>query len=945
MTLTVICAAPHNTFNLAAKYMSRGRLSVEARKVLWLAAGVALASGLLMAIVLWNLRADAVTQSEKNAHAVAHIVQEQMDRTLQTVDLRMQLTINRLANIQRDAAPDSSAISAMLLEQTHGMPFVSNMAVLDARGRTQYHSAPGLVGTHLAERAFFQLYRTQPETRFALTTETSSRDDQKGAISVSLPIIDTDGAMTGFVVADLDSNYFEKVWAAVDLGPNGAIGFYRRDGVLVFRSPQADASVGKAFYGQPPFGRLNENRGDGEISYTSPIDGFYRNFAYRALKQYPAVVIVGVTYDAILGVWTRMAAMAIGFWSFALVGLALLSYRVAQGIETRLQSSQSLRKSDEQLVHALRGGDLGMWDWNVSNNQLTVNTRWLTMLGLDPLGPPPTLNDWHARVHPEDMPHLSQLQREVILNPAGTDFEVEVRARHALGHWIWILDKGAVVDRASDGSSLRVVGTHLDISRRRNAEESLRQSEYRWRFAIEGSGDGLWDWDLVNGVVFFSDRWKAMLGFESDDIGQTPDEWKARLHPDDRDRVLANIQAHLNGETKEYASEHRVVCKDGSVKWVMGRAFVVSRRADGHALRMIGTNADMTERKQAALALESSNAQLRLLETCVSRLNDIVVITEAEPFEDPGHRIVFVNDAFERRTGYAREEVIGKTPRILQGPKTQAEELRRMGAVMRRWEPVRAELINYTKSGEEYWIELEVVPISNASGLYTHWVAVERDITLRKQEQEALQLSLREKVVLLNEVHHRVKNNLQVVTSLLRLEARRSVLSETKTALVEMQGRIRSMALLHESLYRTGVFASVGLDTYLKQLCQQAFRASTNVGAVRLVLDMASVNVSLDQATPCGLLVNELFSNCLKHGFPDGRTGEIRLALQPAADSRWRLSVSDNGVGLPADFDTQRNGSLGLKLASDLALQLATKLEIGHGPGASFSVSFRPLES
>jgi two-component sensor histidine kinase len=157
----------------------------------------------------------------------------------------------------------------------------------------------------------------------------------------------------------------------------------------------------------------------------------------------------------------------------------------------------------------------------------------------------------------------------------------------------------------------------------------------------------------------------------------------------------------------------------------------------------------------------------------------------------------------------------------------------------------------------------------------------------------------------------------------------------------EMQGRIRSMALLHESLYRTGTFASVELGAYLKQLCTQAFRSSAQQnGGVQLVLDLAPMQVTLDQATPCGLLVNELISNCLKHGFPQGRTGEVRVALTPMEGPQWSLSVRDNGAGLPRDFEVRRTTSLGLQLVSDLAQQLGARLEVGPGPGAAFTVIF-----
>lgn len=361
---------------------------------------------------------------------------------------------------------------------------------------------------------------------------------------------------------------------------------------------------------------------------------------------------------------------------------------------------------------------------------------------------------------------------------------------------------------------------------------------------------------------------------------------------------------------------------------------------------------DITVRKESEAALLASNAKLQLLETCVARLNDIVLITEAEPFGAPGPRIVFVNDAFERRTGFKREEVIGKTPRILQGPKTDKMELGRIRKAMERWEPVRAELVNYTKSGAEYWIELDIVPISDPTGWFTHWVAVERDVTERKQTQLELQASLKDKTALLMEVHHRVKNNLQVITSLLRLESRRSKAAEVVDTLQNMQGRIQAMAQLYESIYRSGTFASIDLGTYLARIASQAFRSQAiNPESISLELQMGSVLVGMDQATSAGLLLNELISNCLKHGFPNGRSGQILVALEAVrgndqdSGDRWQLRVCDNGVGLPGDFEHRRTNSLGLQLAGDLSRQLGGRMDITSSPseGTQFSVEFTAM--
>jgi PAS domain S-box-containing protein len=239
------------------------------------------------------------------------------------------------------------------------------------------------------------------------------------------------------------------------------------------------------------------------------------------------------------------------------------------------------------------------------------------------------------------------------------------------------------------------------------------------------------------------------------------------------------------------------------------------------------------------------------------------------------------------------------------------------------------------------WVQLTATAAIDKAG-QSLLLIVLTDVTDRRLSQAALQSSLQEKVALLNEVHHRVKNNLQVITSLLRLETHRGHGAAIKSVLDEMQGRIRSMALLHELLYREGSFATVDLGQYLTRLCTEALRAmQTPPGQIKLELKLASVNVNMDQAMPCGLLVNELISNCVKHAFPDGRQGTVKVELQPLeGKEQYQLRVSDDGIGLPADFEVRRKTSLGLQLVGDLAVQLGSSLAIG--PGASFSLSFLP---
>ena len=252
----------------------------------------------------------------------------------------------------------------------------------------------------------------------------------------------------------------------------------------------------------------------------------------------------------------------------------------------------------------------------------------------------------------------------------------------------------------------------------------------------------------------------------------------------------------------------------------------------------------------------------------------------------------------------------------------------------------------YRSSTQDWvWLLVNAEPQLTDEGAVREVICTFNDITELKHAQELQQILLQEKEALLKEVHHRVKNNLQVITSLLRLESGRSSQPDIKAVLGDMQGRIRSMASLHEALYRSGIFATVNLNSYIEQLASQSFRAMlTDANSIQLRLDLDPVTVSMDQATPCGLLINELISNCLKHGFPNERKGEVSITLKQLDDGQCCLCVSDTGVGLPADFEATRGNSLGLQLVASLATQLGGVLEIksgsGSGSGSAFTVIF-----
>jgi len=215
------------------------------------------------------------------------------------------------------------------------------------------------------------------------------------------------------------------------------------------------------------------------------------------------------------------------------------------------------------------------------------------------------------------------------------------------------------------------------------------------------------------------------------------------------------------------------------------------------------------------------------------------------------------------------------------------------------------------------------------------------ELAQRRRAEERITQSLREKEVLLQEVHHRVKNNLQVISSLLELQLGHVPDEGAREMLRDSQNRIRSMALAHERLYATENLAQIDLGDYFEDLCRRLVHSYVaDRGSVTLHTDVAHLSLDVATAIPCGLIVNELVTNALKHGFPDGRSGSIEVALQLAADGQCQLAVADDGVGLASGIDLRNPSSLGLKLVHTLVRQLHGDIDMKSEGGTSVSVVF-----
>jgi two-component sensor histidine kinase len=321
---------------------------------------------------------------------------------------------------------------------------------------------------------------------------------------------------------------------------------------------------------------------------------------------------------------------------------------------------------------------------------------------------------------------------------------------------------------------------------------------------------------------------------------------------------------------------------------------------------------------------------------------------------DDAQRIVLFNQGAERIFGYAAGEVSGQSlgillPELLVGKHHQ--HVRHADNQDFPPSSVGAPKITAPKIGERQEIRarrkdgIEFPAEASISAVdvdgETMFTVILRDVTERMLVEERIRTSLREKEALLKEIHHRVKNNLQVVSSLLGLQSRPVADPELRKMFQESQDRIHSMALLHESLYQSHNLSQVDFPEYIRQLAAHLFH-SYGVGLDRIHLrtDLDRLSLSLDAAVPCGLIINELISNSLKYAFPEGRSGEIRIELRGHADGMARLLVADNGVGLRADVDWVNTRSLGLRLVRILAEQLGGKIEVNSEAGTEVRLAF-----
>jgi PAS domain S-box-containing protein len=551
----------------------------------------------------------------------------------------------------------------------------------------------------------------------------------------------------------------------------------------------------------------------------------------------------------------------------------------------------------------------------------------------------------------------------------------------------------------SDKNTIAPSSTGRDVTERKRAEEALQQSEEIYRMLIDNMQDGVFI--IQDGKIqFVNEAFVRTAGYTVEEIlGR---DFLDFIAPEDKERVIDNYSRRLAGENVPKEYEFNILHKDGVRIIVNVNVGLITYRG---RIAHMGTIKDITERKQAEEALswqvEINAAMVELSGTLLSpaTVEDIsaLVLDHAKvltnsPYGYVGYidpktgylvcptmsrdmmdicKVADKNNILKEFRGLFGWVIINRKSVLTNDPANDSRSTgtppghiaihRFLSAPAMLKRKLVGELSVPSSVGNKihimrYYDKGDLVgqiALANSNRDYT-----ERDLALverladiyaiainRYWVEEQIKESLTEKEVLLKEIHHRVKNNMQIISSLLRLQSRDVTEKKYIDMFTDSQNRITSMSLIHEKLYQSKGLAKIDFDDYIRDLANGLFQSYGANGNIKLIIDIRDVSLGIDSAIPCGLVVNELVTNSLKHAFPDGRRGEVLISLHSTPENMIELIVRDNGVSIPANIDIRKTESLGLHLVTILVEnQLHGEINLNRSKGTEFLVKFKDVK-
>ncbi|WAC05098.1 MAG: PAS domain S-box protein [Methanoregula sp.] len=644
---------------------------------------------------------------------------------------------------------------------------------------------------------------------------------------------------------------------------------------------------------------------------------------------------------------------------------------ITRDITGRRKAEAELRESEEKLRSILDSSGEAIYGTDLEGNSTFVNQACIRILGYSNEGELLGKN-MHLQIHhhdangtfkPVEKCRLFQafvkgegvhIDDEKLWRADGTCFSAEI--------WSYPRRRNGVVTGA--------VVAFVDITGRRKAEAELRDSESRLNSIIQASPIPKFVIDRDHRVIFWNSALEKYSGIKAGELLGTNQQWRAfylKERPCMADLLVDGATEKIPQWYEGKYAKSRIV--DGAYEatdffphmgengtWLHFTAAPIND-SSGLIIGAVETLEDITDRKKAEEEIRAMN----LFQTSIiSNANVLLMVL------DPHGNIQTWNQAAEDISGYGEQEVKGnstvwkKLYPDKEYRKTITKNIERIISQNNFLENL--ETIIHCKNGTKKTILWNTRSLPDAKGAATGYVAIGVDVTERKKAEELqkhfteelekqvisrtgeLNASLQEKVVLLREIHHRVKNNLQIIISLLNLQSRYIKDEKTQQIIKESQNRLKAMSLVHERLYQSEDISKIDLDGYVKFLGRNLVDFyGVRRQDVALKTDISGISVGINTAIPVGLILNELLSNSLKHAFPGGRKGEISIGIKRENDMLTIL-FKDTGAGLPADLDWRNGKTLGLRLVISLVEQLFGTIELDRTAGTSFTIVVKEKE-
>ena len=556
----------------------------------------------------------ATEQARRGAAQTAHALSLQANVMIRKIDY----IALHLGEHWRSGDKNAFLHAVKIAQDTLPPGAVSQVAVADATGKVIFsslRSEPSGAPTRgpavsIADREHFRVHFQNRTPQLFISPPVLGRVSKQWTVQFSRPLLDKQ-RIVGVIVLSVSAQHLSQ--ALHEIFPDSAdvATWLRNDGIYLARSQRLDQVLGKSVPASRDF-LLKPTLTAGEYEQSAPVDGVARFYAWHRASDYPVLVSVGLgKANALAPVQGALRESALRS-AVGTVLLLLASVFITRLWILRSKQADSLAKTSERLEMALRGGDLGTWDWNCATGAIRLNDRLFAILGERRHEFRPSPQAWQERVHPEDQPRVHEAHRAHRCGLA-EQYEAEYRIKSSCGNWVWVLDRGRIVERSVDGTVLRMVGTVLDISARKRAEaaeQALRERLGKLVTQIPGTVyQYLLRADGSSCFPYASPGIQDVYEITPEEAAISAEKVFTRLHPSDLARVSATITESARQLTT-WRCEYRVRHTDGSVRWVLGQANP-ERTAGGDTL-WHGYIHDITAEHDAAEVLKLSEEHLRL---------------------------------------------------------------------------------------------------------------------------------------------------------------------------------------------------------------------------------------------------------------------------------------------------------------------------------------------